>query len=338
MRIVLPIALVFAVPYTLSEANTFKVGLVLTTIVAAIGLQILVNWAGEFSLAHAAFIGLPAFLVAGISSDHHVSPIYLLPVALATGAALGTLVALPTLRTRGVQVALVTLTAGVAIDRFFFTKEWFVGQYGIAQVEVPSFAGQRLDTARALYPVLAFVAVMSCLGAWMLFRSRLGRSFRWIKTNPDAASAFGMPVRRYRLLAFSISGAYAGLAGGLSAMWVQDLSPGSFPLTASVTYLLFAMLAGPGFIWGVVLSAGLFEIGRLFISGSGWFWLYAGPIGLIISLVRYPAGVNGMLRTFRRRIARRSLGATKQVSSQAGPNELAGPVDLANVTRPTTPG
>jgi branched-chain amino acid transport system permease protein len=291
-----------ALPMLLPDAAIFKVGLVLIAVVAALGLHILVNWAGEFSLAHAAFIGLPAFVVARLSAEHHASPIYLLPLAALGGAIVGAVVALPSIRTRGLQVALVTLATGVAVDRFFFTKPWLVGRSGVASVPTPRLGSLTFATSRSLYPVLAVVVVAAGVGAAAIHHSRLARSFLWMKANPEAASAFGVPVRRYRIMAFALAGAYAGLAGGLDAVWIQRVAAGSFPLTASINYLLFAVLSGPGFIWGVVLAAGFFEAGRLFIVSAGWFFVYAGPIGLIVNVVRYPQGINGMLRSARRRM------------------------------------
>jgi len=325
-----------SLPMFASDPTTFKLGLVLITVVAAIGLHILVNWSGEFSLAHAGFIGLPALVAARLSADVGFSPIYALPVAIVIGATLGGVVALPAMRARGLQVALVTLAAGVAIDRFFFTKSWLVGSTGVASVPTPTLGPLTLDSSRSLYPVLAIVVALSALAAAMLYRSKLARSFLWMKENAPAASAFGVPVRRYRIAAFAVAGAYAGLAGGLSVMWIQRVSPTSFPLAESINYLLFAVLAGPGFIWGVVLAAGFFEAGRLFIKSAGWIFVYGGPLGLVINVVRYPQGINGMIRSF----SNRMRGVVAMIGRPESPsvlssssNALATPRAASNILR-----
>jgi hypothetical protein len=224
---------------------------------------------------------------------------------------------------------LVTLAAGVAIDRFFFTKSWLVGSSGVASVPTPTLGPLTLDSSRSLYPVLAAAVGLSVLVAAMLYRSKLARSFLWMKENPQAASAFGVPVRRYRIVAFAIAGAYAGLAGGLSAMWIQRISPTSFPLAESINYLLFAVLAGPGFIWGVVLAAGLFDAGRLFITTAGWIFVYGGPLGLVVNVVRYPQGINGMIRSF----SRRMRGAVAMNARQGDVTSLSPPADDRAVPR-----
>jgi ABC-type branched-subunit amino acid transport system permease subunit len=117
------VAVALGVPLLLSEADVYKLGLVVIVFVAATGLHLLVNWAGELSLAHAALVGASAFLVATLSADHGVSTVWLLPIGILGGALLGTIIGLPALRARGLQVALVTLVAGVAIERWLFTKE-----------------------------------------------------------------------------------------------------------------------------------------------------------------------------------------------------------------------
>ena len=288
--------LVAAVPLLLGEATVYKLGLVLIVLVGAIGLHLLVNWAGELSLAHAPLIGLPAFVVGKLSSDHGISPVYLLPVAVAVGLAAGLLVGVPAIRARGLQVALVTLAGGVAIDRFFFTREWVVGPSGGAQVDVPRLGPLTFATARSLYPLLAVLVAVAVVAAWATYRSKIGRALLWVKAHPDAAAAFGISVGRYRMLAYGLAGAFAGFAGGLTALWVQRLTPQAFPLSLSFTYLIIVALAGRGFVGGVAAAAAAVEGGRLFLASGDAFITYAAPLGLIFTLTRHRAGLNGLGR------------------------------------------
>jgi ABC-type branched-subunit amino acid transport system ATPase component/ABC-type branched-subunit amino acid transport system permease subunit len=289
------VAAAVAAPLLLSEADVYKLGLVVIVFVAATGLHLLVNWAGELSLAHAAMVGAPAFLVATLSADHGVSTVWLLPVGIIGGAALGAIIGLPALRARGLQVALVTLVAGVAIERWLFTKEWFSGPTDGARVGAPDLGFITLETSRAEWPLLVCVAGLAVLVAWVLFHSKVTRSLQWIAAEPRAAAAFGIPVHRYRTLAFALAGAFAGLAGALTTLWVQRLTPTAFPVTLSLTYLIIVALAGRGFLGGVALAAALVEGGRLFLPGADALIAYGAPIGLIIVLTRYRGGLNGML-------------------------------------------
>jgi branched-chain amino acid transport system permease protein len=288
-------------PVLLAEATVYKLGLVLIVVVAAIGLHLLVNWAGELSLAHAPLIGLPAFVVAKLSADHGISPVVLLPLAIAVGLVAGAIVGLPAIRARGLQVAIVTLAAGVAVDRFFFTKDWLVGDVSGAHVAAPTLGPFDFRTARSMYPLLVVCVALAIAAAWAIYRSKIGRGLLWVKSQPDAAAAFGVPVAQYRALAYALAGAYAGFAGGLTAMWVQRLTPAAFPLSLSFTYLIIAALAGRGFVGGVAAAAAVVEGGRLFIASGDAFITYAAPIGLILTLTQHRAGLNGMGRQLKER-------------------------------------
>jgi branched-chain amino acid transport system permease protein len=310
--------LVAAPMLVLSEANVYKLGLVLIVLVAAIGLHALVTWAGELSLAQAPIVGLPAFAVAKLSADHDLSPVYLLPLAIVVGVATGALVGLPALRARGLQVALVTLAAGVAIDRFFFTREWVVGPPGGAAVTTPSIGPIELASAKALWPVLAIAVLLAVTAAWMIDRSTIGRALRWVKAHPDGAASFGIPVSRVRLHAYALAGAFAGLAGGLTAMWVQRMTPQAFPLSLSFTYLIIVALAGRGFVGGVAAAAVAVEGGRLFLAGGGALIAYAAPLGLILTLTRHQSGLNGLGRRAAELIKERTMQHRIRIPSVVG--------------------
>ena len=294
-------------PMLLGEATVYKLGLVLVLLAGAVGLHLLVNWAGELSLAHAPMVGLPAFVVAKLSSEHDISPIALLPVAIAVGLLTGAVVGLPAIRAKGLQVALVTLAAGVAIDRFFFTRSWVVGPSGGAQVTTPSLGPIDFRTAKGLYPVLAVLVLAAIAAAYAVYRSRVGRALLWVKAQPDAAAAFGIAVPRYRTLAYALAGGFAGFSGGLTAMWVQRITPEAFPLSRSFTYLIIVALAGRGFVGGVAAAAAMVEGGRLFLASSDALITYGAPLGLIVTLTRHPAGLNGLGRQLKERVTQMRL-------------------------------
>lgn len=317
---------------TLGNADLYRFGLVLIVIIAAIGLHILVNWAGELSLAHATFIGAPAFVVAKVSTEHQVSPIYLLPLGVATGAMLGLFVGLPALRAKGLQVALVTLAAAVAIDRFFFTKPWFVGPLIGYDIPPPSFGPVELTSVQSLYRALAICFLIALIAARVLWRSKISRALFWVRSDPQAAAAFGIPVATYRLAAYTIAGAFAGFAGGLTVVWVQRLTPGSFPLQLSFTYLIIVVLAGAGFVGGIAVAAAMLEGGRLYISETSALVAYGGPISLILVLTRFRAGLNGIgrriMKTIKARLPHADSQSTRDESTSIRWDFLVGSVAI----------
>lgn len=286
-----------AAPLLFSESKQYSAGLVLIAIVAATGLHVLVNWAGELSLVHAGMVGLPAFLVAKWSAELYQSPVLLLPAGVAVGALVGAAVGLPALRAKGLQVALLTLAAGIAIDRYFFTRPWIAGPAGGVPVPTPTIGPLTLSSTRDLYLLVAAVTLLVVGAGAVLYHSKLARALWWIKRDPRAAAAFGIPVHRYRLLAYALAGAFAGLAGGLDAVYIQRLTPLAFPLSLSFTYLVIVVVAGSGFLGGVIAAALLLEGGRLFVPDLGPVIAYGGPLALILIVTRYTAGLNGLGRS-----------------------------------------
>lgn len=302
------------------EAFAFKVGVVAIIFVAAIGLHILVNVTGELSLAHAALVGLPAFIVAQVSVRGDVSPIYLLPLGLAVGALIGALVGLPALRARGLQVALVTLAVAFAIERYLFRQAWLIGPPSGLVIPQPTLLGIGFDSNRELLPVMAAVVALAVLAASVLLRSRIGRALSFVRSSPDAAAAVGVPIAQYRLLAFGIAGAFAGLAASLYVVWVQQVSAPTFSITQSFFYLVVVVLAGRGGLGGLALSAGLLTGGQLLFADIGSFFDYAGPLALIANLALYRKGLNGALRDLsQRRQSRRDQSARRPAMDQERP-------------------
>ena len=285
-----------------SESTTFRLGFIAIVFIGAIGLHVLVNWAGELSLGHAAFVGLPAFVVAQAASHSGMSPILFVPLGVLIGVVLGLVVASAALRARGLQVSLVTLALGIAVIQFFFVRSWIVGPPAGLNVPEPSIFGWQLATSRALIPVLVVIVAIASVSARWVFGSKLGRAFAFIRSDPSAAAAAGVPVNQYRAMAYAIAGAYAGLAGAAYVIWVQRVRPEAFPLTLGFTYLVIAVLAGRGGLGGLALSAILIQGGALFSIVPHSVSLYLGPIGLIYNATRYQKGFNGGIAELNRLI------------------------------------
>lgn len=294
-------------PLLFDDVTVFRIGVVLIMMIAAFGLHILVNWTGELSFAHAGTVGVAAFLVAKLSAEQHVSPIVLLPLGMVVGAAAGAVIGLPALRAKGLHVALVTLAAAIAIDRLLFTKEWLVGPPGGYVVPASEFGPVEFRSSHSLYPILLLVMAVAYGAVRMLHRSKLGRGFLWIKADEAAARSFGVPARQYKLWAYVIAGSLAGLSGAMSVVWVQRVTPQSFLLARSFTYLVIVVLAGQGLFGGVAVATAMLEGGRVFVSGAGAVIAYSGPIAVIVALTRYREGLNGLGRALasasRQRIA-----------------------------------
>jgi hypothetical protein len=191
-----------------------------------------------------------------------------------------------------------------------------VGSVSSRAVATPSLGPWKFASSQALYAVLAVVVVATIAAAYAIYRSKLGRAFLWIKAQPEAAEAFGIPVARYRALAYALAGGFAGLAGGLTTMWVQRLTPEAFPLSRSFTFLIIVALAGRGFVGGVAVAAGVVEGGQLFLANGSAFITYAAPLGLLVTLTKHPTGLNGLGRIFGARVRTLVNGRTALMTTR----------------------
>jgi branched-chain amino acid transport system permease protein len=313
-------AFLLLAPAMFSEATVFQLGLVLIFFTAALGLHVLVNWAGELSLAHAGIVGLPAFVLAKLAADHGWSPIELIPLGIAVGVIAGTVIALPALRTSGLYVAITTLAAGIAIDRFFFTRDWLITVK--SNNAPPSLFGITFASTNSLYPVIVVLSGLGLAAALVLHRSKLVRGMLWMRVDRTAAAAFGIPVGRQRVMAFAVAGAYAGLAGGMTFTWTSLASASMFPLTLALSYLAAVVVAGSGGVGGLIVAVALLEGGRYFVPGSDEIALYAGPIALMLVLTRFPSGINGLGRLLMKKLtadARTDVPTTRTTSGAGFP-------------------
>jgi branched-chain amino acid transport system permease protein len=300
----------------LAETTAYKLGIIAIVFVAAIGLHILVNVAGELSLAHAAFLGIPAFAVAQFCAHSGLTPLLAVPVGVVSGVAIGLVVALTALRARGLQVALVTLAVGIASVQFLYYREWLVGPSTGPAVPTPSLFGTTLDTNVSRVPVLTILVLGATLAGTAVINSKLGRGLSLMRSSPDVAAAAGIPVALYRALAYAVAGGFAGLAASCYVIWVQLVTPQAFPLQLGFTYLLIVALAGRGGLGGVAVSAILVQGGALFTFLPRSVTLFAAPVALILQVTRFEGGINASLRDLRARLTQnrsRSMPQSEQI-------------------------
>ena len=244
-----------AFPFVASEYWLYLACLVAINIVSAMGLNILTGYTGLVSLGQAAFMGLGAYTVA-VLEQRLGTPVLLNLVAGGVVAmAAGVLVGLPSLRVKGLYLAIATIAAGVIAHFLFGHFTQLTG--GSAGITVPpaKVFGAELDTSFRLYWLIVPVTALALAGAANLFRTRIGRAFIAIRDRDISAAVLGIPLLPYKLLSFAISSFYAGVAGGLFAYFFRALTPESFPLLMSIFFLAAVIVGGMGTILGSVLGA-----------------------------------------------------------------------------------
>ena len=245
----------FVFPFVGSEYWLYLACLVAINIVSTTGLNILTGYTGLVSLGQAAFMGIGAYAVAYM--DNHFGAPIVINLLVAGGVAMlgGIIVGIPSLRVKGLYLAISTIAASMILHFIFSNWSSVTGGTGGVTISPPSVLGFSLDTSFRFYWMVVPVTVIMLLGAANLFRTRIGRAFIAIRDRDISAEVLGIPLLQYKLLSFALSSFYAGVAGGLWAYFFRIVTPESFPLSMSIFFLTAIIVGGMGSLLGSILGA-----------------------------------------------------------------------------------
>ena len=244
------------VPLTLDSYYLSVANLVFVAIVGARGLSILVSYTGQVSIGHGAFMSVGAYTAANLAVRLGSPwPVNLLAGGL-MAALVGAIVGIPSLRIKGLYLAIATL-AGQVIIEWIINHVTFISGGVQASIEVPRprLGSMVLGSQRAMYFFLLVFVVLAIVGTMNLVRSRVGRAFIAIRDQDIAAEIIGIDIFRYKLLAFAISSFYAGVAGVLYTYFLGIANYEQFQIGVSVDYLAMIIIGGLGSIMGSIFGA-----------------------------------------------------------------------------------
>lgn len=222
--------------------------------IAAAGLNVMTGYTGLISLGHAAFMGVGCYAAAW-AAQRGVPTLLALPLAGGVAAVLGVLVGLPSLRIKGLYLAVATLATQFLLVYVF--REWDSVTGGVRGVNVPnaSVLGLELHNDTRMYFLIAPVAGLMLVGARNLFRTRVGRAFIAIRDKDISAEVLGIDLLHYKLASFAIGSFYAGVAGALLGFFYRAMTPEYFTLQLSIFYLAAIIVGGLGSLLGTILGA-----------------------------------------------------------------------------------
>ncbi len=265
-----------ALPFALAYAGTAWVRIAnfaILYILLALGLNIVVGFAGLLDLGYIAFYAVGAYTYALLASPHfnlHLPFWVILPAGAALAALFGLLLGAPTLKLRGDYLAIVTLGFGEIVRIFLNNLSRPVnltnGPQGVAGIDpfrIDGFDFAQYQTLLGLqfsgpikyYYLLLAVVIAVIVINLRLQNSRIGRAWEAIREDEIAASAMGINTRNVKLLAFAMGASFGGLAGGMFSAMQAFISPESFVLVESIMVVSMVVLGGMGNIWGVILGA-----------------------------------------------------------------------------------
>ncbi len=222
--------------------------------IAACGLNVIVGFAGQISLGHAAFFGIGAYAAALLATKAGLSFWAALPMVVLISGIIGLLLGLPSLRVREDFLAITTIGINFIVEAVFNNFEWFGGALGIGGIPRIVFFGIKLRNEGFFLLVLTALVLVMLL-CWWLTRCWAGLACFALREEETAAASIGISPVRFKLLAFVVGTAMAGLAGALYAHFMRFISASDFSFPISVSMLSMIVLGGIGTLWGPVLGA-----------------------------------------------------------------------------------
>ncbi|HXE96709.1 MAG TPA: branched-chain amino acid ABC transporter permease [Dongiaceae bacterium] len=240
----------YASSYLLDVMN--RIGI---AVIAALGLNILTGFTGLISLGNAAFMAIGAFGASWLALRTGINFLFCIPAAGLITAALGMVVGIPSLRLRGLYLAMATLAAHFIVE--FLAVHWESVTGGVAGLSIapPTLAGIALDSDRTVFFIIIPTAACSVLFVSNIFRTKVGRAFIAIRDQEMSAAVMGIDVFRYKLISFALSSFFAGVAGALMACQTRIITPENFPISIAIDSLAMIIIGGLGSVIGTIFGA-----------------------------------------------------------------------------------
>ena len=318
------LAAAVAVPANLAETQLASLAETVAIAIALLSLNVLLGYAGQISLGQAAFVGTGAFLAVQLGGRGIPMPLSVLGAGLGVGA-LTALVGLPSLRIRGLAVAIATLVYGIAAQNHLFEQGWFTGSNAGLLIQAPLGFG---PVYRFFLVALGFLLLVMLVDRQLL-ATKFGRGMVAVRDAEERAVAFGVEPGLAKLRAYALSGILAGIAGALIAYLTGGGSAADFGVLRSLELLAFTVVGGVGSRAGVLAAAALLVgVPRLFPPPDARIAPLIGGLLLIAVILFLPDGLGGLLSRLR---ARWEAMGTQARTALAGVAALGAGLLLADV-------
>lgn len=279
----------FATTYWLDVMNRIAIA-----IIAAAGLNVVTGYTGLISMGTAAFLAVGAFATAALAGKAGLPFVVVIPLSGLLTALVGLIFGVPSLRLKGLYLAVATLAAHYIVE--FTVSHWDHMTGGVNGISIPpaQFAGLVLSDDRKMFYLIFPVMVGLLFFTKNLFRTKVGKAFVAIRDQDISAEVMGVDVFRYKLLSFAVSSFLIGVAGSLLAYQARIISPENFPITLAIDYLGMVIIGGLGSILGSIFGAIFItllpEMLRLATDALGNYW----P-GLMVIVAPIKTGVFGLV-------------------------------------------
>ncbi len=279
------VCLMAVAPFFLSRYQLSILNEMGIAVIGALGLNLLTGYTGQISLGHGALLAIGAYTSGLLTGKAGIPIFFAIPSAGLMAALLGLIVGIPSLRLKGLYLALGTLAFGFIVEYILFHWDLTQGDMGmpVERIRIGAFA---IRTEKGYFYFIMVFAAFAVLCTKNLVRSKIGRCFVAIRDRDVAAEAMGISLARYKVMAFAVSAFFAGVAGSLMAHYQRWIVPGSFDISLSIAYIAMIVLGGMGSVLGAILGAilitgiphGIIYLTDLFKES------YPGISGLIVDI------------------------------------------------------
>lgn len=312
--------LLIAVPPFLKSYGIYLFTYWVLFVIATMGLNLTVGYAGQKSLGHAAFFGIGAYTVA-ILMKAGFSFWLGLPAAMAGCFVVGLAIGFPALRVQALYLAFATLGFNTAVWLVVRNEEWLTGgTFGINNIPRPSLFGLALEKPLPFYYFTLGFAVVLAYGLWRLLASPWGKAFTALRDNPIRAESLGVDTQAYTLLSFAIGAVYAGVAGALFAPLVQYIEPAPFGVNASIMMYLMVVVGGAGYFFGPLLGAAVGVLLPEWLRFAEGWYLFIFGLAVVALMLWLPDGLLSIPDRIRaRRQARAPRSSADAVPAEGRP-------------------
>jgi len=259
--------------------------------IAALGLNILIGFAGQISIGHAAFLAIGAYVSAVLTKNFNFP--FLVTIILSGGVSgfFGLVLGFPALRLKGFYLAIATLAFGVAVEKILAAWDFVGGHTGMANVPNPDLFGIEIQSDIGKYYIIAAVAVFLFIVAYNILQSKTGRAFKAIRESEFAARSSGINIAKYKLIAFIMSAVYAGVAGSLYAHTINYIGPADFGLGISINLLAMIVVGGLASMSGNFIGASIMVAVPFFFSRITLPMSFIFGLLLIFVVLFFPKGL-----------------------------------------------
>jgi len=262
-------------------------------VLLGLSLNIVLGEVGLYDLGHAGFYAIGAYTTAILNTRFGIPVLVLLPVSALTAGLFAYLVTSPIIHLRGDYLCIVTIGMGEIVRLALINNPFDLtgGPNGVGGIQSPSLGFLTIDSSIGFYFLVWVVVGLSIICLRRLQRSRIGRAWNCIREDEVAAQAAGIDVRSYKLLAFVLGAALAGIAGNLYAAKLMIVSPESFSFWESCLMFCIVLIGGMGSVPGVIIGAAAISLFPEIFRGFANYRMVIFGVAMIVMMMFRPGGL-----------------------------------------------